>query len=63
MGHGVDELGDEILLGALHERGHGDGKPDPEGDAQNRHHGLPAASGDVRDGKLEDEAHAIPSFQ
>ncbi len=62
MGHGVHELGDEILFRALHQRRHGDGKAHPQRDAQNGHDGLAAASGDVDQGELEDQAHVIPSF-
>jgi hypothetical protein len=55
--HGVDQLGDEVVLGALHQGRHRDREADPDRDAQDRDHRLPAAPGEVGERDLEDQAH------
>jgi hypothetical protein len=62
MRHRVDELADEIILPALHQRRHGDREADPDGDPEYCHKHLPTAASDVCRGDVDDERHFSHSF-
>ncbi|MHC2300598.1 hypothetical protein ACVJBD_004864 [Rhizobium mongolense] len=57
MRHGIDQLFHKIVLSALHECRHGDGKPDTDGNAEHGNKCLPAAAGNMGDGDLENQPH------
>ena len=60
MRHRVDELPDEIVLAALHQRRHGDGEADADRNAEHRDERLPAAAEDMGQGELDQQPHSGP---
>ena len=57
MRHRVDELLDEIVLSALHQRRHGDGEADAYRDAKHGDNRLTTATSDMCKCDVEDERH------
>jgi hypothetical protein len=57
--HRIDELGDEVVLRALHQRGHRDREADADRHPEDGDDRLPAAAGEVGEGYVEDQAHGL----